>query len=308
MATEKKYEHTSSCVGKSLGAVQKENRVDFDKMPPPIAAYGGVDFTKKENEASKEETPKEATPKKIEKKMEDTAVGAIQDDVEQSKVVTSIDQIIPESKLKEIHDKVDEFHKIWYPLQGTVAWMGHELLKNPLDLWIYQEILWECRPDLIIESGTFKGGSALFLANMCDIMQHGQVLSIDINRIPTFPFHQRISYLTGSSVSEEVVKIVDGFCSSVRKVMVILDSDHTKQHVLDELHIYSHFVTPQQYMIVEDSNIHGHPVRDDLPAGPYEAITKFLTEEDNAERFISDSMCERFLMTFNPKGYLRRIK
>lgn len=224
----------------------------------------------------------------------------------EAKVITSPNEIFNITPEKQ--RIIDEFHKMWYPLQGTTTWMGTELQKCPLDLWIYQEILWECKPDLIIECGTFKGGSALFLANLCEIMNHGHVLSIDINQLPTAPVHPRISFLAAGSTTEQCVRVVDGFCSAVRKVMVILDSDHTKQHVLDELHIYSHFVTPQQYLIVEDTNIHGHPCREDLPEGPYEAVRQFLREEDNSERFVNDKMCERFLMTFNPAGYLRRIK
>lgn len=203
---------------------------------------------------------------------------------------------------------VDNFHKIWYPLQSTVTWMGHDLMKNPLDLFIYAEILYENKPDLIIECGTFRGGSALFLAHLCDILHHGRVLTIDINQNPTSPIHNRIDYVIGSSVDENIIKLVNSIASSCKKVMVILDSDHTKQHVLDELSIYSNFVTRGQYLIVEDSNIHSHPVREDLPEGPYEAIEEFLSDENIAQTFIIDKMCERFLFTFNPCGYLRKVR
>jgi cephalosporin hydroxylase len=152
------------------------------------------------------------------------------------------------------------------------------------------------------------GGSALYMANLCDIINHGHILTIDINQVPTAPIHPRISYLIGSSISENVLNVVSGFIGSVRKVMVILDSDHTKQHVLDELNIYSRLVSPQQYLIVEDSNIHGHPTREDLPAGPFEAINEFYKSDPISASYIQDKMCERFLMTFNPNGYLRRIK
>ncbi len=199
---------------------------------------------------------------------------------------------------------IDAFHALWYPRQ-QVFWMGHEMQKCPMDLLMYQEILYECRPDLILECGTWRGGSALYLAHLCDLMAHGMVLTVDINQFAGFPQHPRIMYLTGSSVAPETVAQVKAVANGFRKVMVILDSDHTKAHVLKELEAYAALVTPRQYLIVEDCNIHGHPVRDDLPAGPFEAVESWLPK--NAE-FIRDPACERFLLTFNPGGYLRRMK
>lgn len=200
---------------------------------------------------------------------------------------------------------VDAFHTLWYPHQ-QVFWMGHEMQKCPMDLFMYQEILYETRPDLIIECGTWKGGSALYMAHLCDIMSHGMVVTVDINRFIGFPQHPRIMYVTGSSVDSSIIKQVSGIASGFRNVMVILDSDHTKPHVLKELEAYSEFVTPHQFLIVEDTNIHGHPVRTDLPEGPWEAVKQWLPKQEGD--FIVDKMCERFLMTFNPSGYLRRIR
>ena len=197
---------------------------------------------------------------------------------------------------------IDAFHRIWYPRQQC-WWMGVEMQKCPLDLFMYQEIIYECRPDLIIECGTWRGGSALYLSHLFDILQHGMVLTIDINRWVGFPLHPRIVYLTGSSLDKAIFKQVSEFAAGFRKVMVILDSDHAKQHVLRELELYSELVTSRQYLIVEDSNIHGHPVRDDLPPGPAEALEAWVTKQDD---FRQDRDCERFLMTFNPGGYLRK--
>jgi len=200
---------------------------------------------------------------------------------------------------------IDAFHEAWYPRQQC-WWMGQEMQKCPFDLFMYQEIIYECKPDLIIECGTWKGGSALYLAHLCDILQHGMVLTVDINRWVGFQQHPRIGYLTGSSVANDTVEQVEKFAEGFRKVMVILDSDHTKPHVLKELELYSHLVTPRQYLIVEDCNIHGHPVRNDLPAGPFEAVEAWLPQQDGD--FIIDKACERFLLSFNPNGYLRRVK
>jgi cephalosporin hydroxylase len=198
----------------------------------------------------------------------------------------------------------DDFHKIWYGHQ-TMWWQGYKMLKCPMDLFMYQEILYECRPDLIIECGTWQGGSALYLAHLCDIMQHGMVATIDINRHIGFPMHPRIIYVTGSSVAPNIVKQVKEIVGGFQKVMVILDSDHTRDHVLKELEAYSEFVSPQQYLIVEDTNIHGHPVREDHPPGPHEAIEKWLPKN---EGFVRDKECERFLLSFNIGGYLRRVQ
>ncbi len=200
---------------------------------------------------------------------------------------------------------VDDFHAAWYPLQN-IYWMGCEMQKCPLDLFMYQEIVYECKPDLVIECGTWKGGSALYMAHLMDILQHGMVLTIDIAPWPGFPRHPRIVYYTGSSVAEATLADVRKFAEGFRRIMVILDSDHTKEHVLQELEEYAPLVTVGQYLIVEDCNIHGHPVRTDLPAGPFEAVQEWLPR--NEELFMQDPACERFLLTFNPGGYLRRVR
>jgi cephalosporin hydroxylase len=200
---------------------------------------------------------------------------------------------------------VDDFHEAFYPRQQC-WWMGHEMQKCPLDLFMYQEILWECKPDLVIECGTWRGGSALYLAHLCDILNHGMVLTIDINRWIGFPIHPRIAYITGNSVDREIFGRAKTFAAGFRNVMVILDSDHTKAHVLKELELYSELVTPRQYLIVEDTNIHGHPVRKDLPVGPFEAVETWLPKQNGD--FQQDYACQRFLLTFNPGGYLRRLR
>lgn len=211
---------------------------------------------------------------------------------------------VVEKKASEVAAQiaVDNFHEVFYEKQ-MCWWMGVSMQKNPLDLFMYQEILYECKPDLVIECGTWHGGSALYLANMMDILQHGMVVTVDVNRWVGFPLHPRIFYVTGSSVDKKTSQQVADIAGGFRKVMVILDSDHTKEHVSKELELYAPLVTPNQYLIVEDTNIHGHPVRRDLPPGPFEAVQKWLPSQDD---FRVDKDCERFLMTFNPSGYLRR--
>ncbi|MFH1943878.1 MAG: CmcI family methyltransferase [bacterium] len=208
-------------------------------------------------------------------------------------------------------NNVDAFHKLYYDTHifgktwGNTFWLGIRARKCPLDLWVYQEIIFELKPDIIIECGTANGGGSLFLANMCDLIHHGEIITIDIEDKEGRPQHQRITYLLGSSISKEIVDQVGQRISNEDKVMVILDSDHSKDHVLKELQLYSQFVTKDSYLIVEDSNINNHPVAPDFGPGPMEAIEEFLKENKD---FIVDKNREKFYMTFNPKGYLHRIK
>ena len=205
---------------------------------------------------------------------------------------------------------IDQFHRLYYDagkLRETwvdTFWLGVPILKCPLDLWIYQEIIFEKRPDVIIESGTASGGSALFLASMCDLVNNGKVITIDIEDREDRPQHERIVYLLGSSISKEIVSQVKGLISDKDEVMVILDSDHHKEHVLNEIRIYHKLITKGNYLIVEDTNINNHPVYPEFGPGPMEAVEEFLKEN---REFVADKNREKFYLTFNPKGYLIKI-
>ncbi len=181
--------------------------------------------------------------------------------------------------------------------------MGVLTRKCPLDLWIYQEMIFELEPDLIVECGTAFGGSALFLACTCDQVGQGRVVSIDIATSNDLPQHPRIQYLVGSSTSSGVVDQIRSLVDEARRVMVILDSDHSKDHVLAELRLYAPLVGTGSYVVVEDTNVNGHPVMADFGPGPMEAIDQFMTESDD---FVIDRSREKFLLTFNPRGFLRR--
>jgi cephalosporin hydroxylase len=124
-------------------------------------------------------------------------------------------------------------------------------------------------------------------------------------RRPEWPSHPRIAYLTGSSTSALIVDQVRTRVAGASRVMVILDSDHKKDHVLDELRLYSPLVTKGSYLIVEDTNINGRPVFPGFGPGPAEAVDDFLSANTAFER---DPSRERFLVTFNPGGYLRRVQ
>ena len=210
--------------------------------------------------------------------------------------------------LKVEQTVVKEFHKFYYGDRwGTwrnTFFFGHPIAKCPLDLWVYQELIYELRPDVIIECGTYRGGSALFLASMCELVNHGQVVTIDVVERNDNPQHSRIHYLVGSSISPEVIETVAQIVGTQEKVLVILDSDHHQEHVLNELRIYSTFVPKGSYLIVEDTNLNGHPVTPQFGPGPMEAVAEFLQENQD---FMIDKTKEKFYLTFNPNGYLKRI-
>lgn len=205
---------------------------------------------------------------------------------------------------------IDGFHHLYYDSAesgGTwknTYWLGVPTEKCPLDLWIYQEILYEVRPDVIVETGTRWGGSALFLAGLCDVLGRGRVITIDIEVPGERPSHDRITYLLGSSISPQVVEEVRKDIGTGDRVLVSLDSDHAMDHVLAEIRTYGTLVSPGSYLIVEDTNINGHPVLPGCGPGLMEAVQEFLKETDE---FVVDDNREKLLLTFNPKGYLRRV-
>lgn len=208
-----------------------------------------------------------------------------------------------------VADVICTVHKLYYARKaqtwGNTFWLGVPVQKCPLDLWIYQEIICETRPELIIECGTGSGGSALYMASICELISCGQVVTIDINPQTSWPQHPRITYLTGSSTSNEVVEQVRQLASRAKRVMVVLDSDHHMDHVLRELRNYSLLVTLGCYLIVEDTNLNGHPVAPDFGPGPWEAVEEFLRENHD---FKVDRSREKFMLTANENGYLKRIR
>lgn len=216
----------------------------------------------------------------------------------------------PRAKSRRAQQRiVSEFHKLYYhskekTWKNNTFWLNVPVAKCPLDLWVYQEILTETKPDVIIETGTAYGGSALFLASICELLNRGRVITIDVEEQPGRPNHERIQYLSGSSTSEEIISVVRRLINSEDRVMVVLDSDHQAGHVRRELDIYGPLVSVDCYLIVEDTNINGHPVMPLYGAGPMEAVAEFTKAETG---FVIDREREKFFMTFNPKGYLRRI-
>jgi len=201
---------------------------------------------------------------------------------------------------------ISRAHDVFYESDAwtKATWLGAQALKNPLDLWIYQEILHETRPELVVETGTYRGGSALYLASMCDLLGVGEIVSVDIEPLrEDYPEHPRITYLGGrSSTDPEVVAEIRARAEG-RPTLVVLDSDHSQAHVEAELSAYAPIVPVGCYVIVEDSNI--GRIRKDLMPGPLQAVEVFLARTDE---FVVDRDREKFLITFNPSGYLRRVR
>jgi len=160
---------------------------------------------------------------------------------------------------------------------------GVTIWKCPLDLWLYQELLHELRPRLIVETGTAFGGSAYFLGDVCDTLGlDARITTIDIEPQPDRPQHSRVDYVTASSTAPDVVARVYASAPAGEPVLVILDSDHSRDHVLAELRAYADLVTVGSYVVVEDTNVNGHPAYPDFGPGPMEAVDAFLAEDDRA--------------------------
>ena len=204
---------------------------------------------------------------------------------------------------------VDQFHRLYYhvdphPWERTY-YRGHRILKLPLDLWIYGALIDEIKPSLIVETGTRFGGSALWLADQLELLGHGRVVTIDIEELPDRPEHPRITYLMGSSSDPAILDRVRELNPEGGPVLVVLDSDHSRDHVLAELRLFAPLVGPGSYLVVEDTNINGHPVLPNFGPGPMEAVETFLAETADFE---VDSSREMFHFTMHPGGFLRRVE
>lgn len=189
---------------------------------------------------------------------------------------------------------------------GHTTWLGYPVWQNVLDLWTIQETLSEIRPALLIECGSNRGGSARYYSQLFDLMGHGEIISIDVEKLHSLEL-PRVRFLIGSSASDEIVGAVkDRVQSCQGPVMVILDSDHSAAHVAKELEIYSPFVTHGSFLMVQDGVIDttsafkgsGRP-------GPLPAIRNFLAH--HSEFALDEERCARFLVTHHPMGWLRRL-
>lgn len=207
-----------------------------------------------------------------------------------------------------------------YNYSYNFNWLGRPMIQFPQDMVALQEIIWSVKPDLIVETGIAHGGSLIFSASLLELIGgEGEVLGIDIdirehNRIAIekHSMAKRIKMIQGSSISDETAKKVFDIAENKKRVLVILDSNHTHEHVAKELELYSSLVTKESYLIVFDTVVEDMPdnVFPNRPWGrgnnPKTAVWEFLKGDD---RFEIDKQIEnKLLITAAPDGYLKRIK
>lgn len=207
-------------------------------------------------------------------------------------------------------------HKYAYNFQ----WMGRPIIQFPQDMIAMQEIVWETRPDLIIETGIAHGGSLIYYASLLELLGgDGQVLGIDVDirkhnrtEIEKHPMSKRICMVEGSSIDAGIGRQVSALAASRRQIMVVLDSNHTHDHVMQELALYSPLVSKGCYLVVFDTLLEDMP--DDLVTdrpwskgnNPKTAVHEFLRSND---RFVIDKRIQdKLLITVAPDGYLRCVK
>lgn len=203
-----------------------------------------------------------------------------------------------------------------YRLMYDISWMGIPIIQFPEDIVIMQELIWKVRPDVIVECGLAHGGSALFYASLLELIGKGFVIGIDVeirhyNRIAiqNHPLSHRVKMVEGSSISESTIAAIKKMVKNANKIMVVLDSNHSKEHVSRELELYKDFVTPGSYLIAMDG---AQAFVWDIPNGkpewkednPLIAIEEFLKKNED---FVIDERCNKLLVTSNPKGYLKRL-
>jgi len=206
-----------------------------------------------------------------------------------------------------------------YKYAYNFTWYGRPIIQLPEDIIAIQEIILSAQPDIIIETGVAHGGGLVLYASLLEILGKGSVIGVDIeirkhNReeLERHPLFKRITLIKGSSTDAITFDQISDLCKPAKKVMVILDSDHTHAHVLQELELYSTLVRKDSYLIVFDTGIEDveGPAYPDRPWGkgnnPKTAVWEFLKKND---RFVIDKDIEnKLLITVAPDGYLKCIK
>lgn len=202
-------------------------------------------------------------------------------------------------------------------LSYEIDWLGVPVIQTPEDLVLLQELIFQVQPDFILEIGIAHGGGMIFEASLLELLGHGKVIGVDIeirehNRrvIEGHPLSKRIEMLEGDSVSPQIIAELRKRIPAGSKVIVCLDSDHSKSHVLRELELYQQFVVPGCYIVVSDTIAselakRGVATRSYPEGGPGEAVVEFLKNNDNFE---IDKRFNKLYCSHNQNGYLKRVK
>ena len=192
----------------------------------------------------------------------------------------------------------------------TLTFLNIECGQHPNDAWVHQEIISQVKPDFVVEAGTYKGASAaLWALVLGQVNPQGRVISIDIHdhgiaydKAPILK--EKMDFILGGSTDPKTIAEVQKRVAG-KKVLVILDSMHTKEHVLAELRAYAPMVSVGSYILVQDTGLSSHPTLKSAEPGPLGAVEQFLQEND---QFVPDYWPERLMFTTQPKGYLKRVK
>ena len=227
------------------------------------------------------------------------------------------DQSKNEKLLQASKQFTEETIKAKYSYNFT--WMGRPIIQYPQDMIAMQEIIWDVKPDLIIETGIAHGGSLIYYASILELIGKGEILGIDIDirehnkkEIEHHTMSKRINMMQGSSISDEIIEKVKGYAKEKKTVMVCLDSNHTHAHVLKELELYSPFVTVGSYLVAFDTIIEELPedMYNDRHWGigdnPKTAVHEFLKRNDSF--VINNEVDNKLLVSVAPDGYLKRVK
>ncbi|HEY8866285.1 MAG TPA: CmcI family methyltransferase [Solirubrobacteraceae bacterium] len=187
----------------------------------------------------------------------------------------------------------------------TTSWVGVPIWQNILDLWTLQETICEIRPSLLVETGTYKGGSAMYYAHLMDLLGEGRIITIDVAKQHDLE-HQRITFLNGSSTDPDVAhQVLEAAADVDGPVMVILDGNHARDHVAQELELYAALVTPGSVMLSQDGVIDQLWMFRDSRPGPLGANREFLARHPEFEYDAERN--ERFRLTHHPMGWMRRL-
>lgn len=242
----------------------------------------------------------------------------IREDLEKQKRENAGAQRQDEGLARIAHDFVVKSDQYGYGYQWT--WCGLPVIQMPQDIVVTQEIIWACKPDVIIETGIAWGGSIALYASLLQLIGKGKVVGVDLNlmnhvadQIMGLPFASgRVHLYKGSSVDPDIVSRIRAHVSPGQSVMVLLDSNHTHEHVFEELKIYAPLVTKGQFLIVSDTIVEEIPVQEHRPRpwgpgnNPKTALRAYL--RDHPEFEVDSYINAKALLTYSPDAYCRKVR